>query len=33
MFSYRDRLFAHAVDRPHYGHCIYEAAQLAQRLG
>ena len=32
LFSYRDRLFANAVDRPHYGHCIYEAAQLANRL-
>lgn len=32
LFSYRDRLFANAVDRPHYGHCIYEAAQLASRL-
>ena len=33
LFSYRDRLLANAVDRPHYGHCIYEAAQLATRLG
>ncbi len=33
LFSYRDRLFANAVDRPHYGHCIFEAAQLATRLG
>jgi hypothetical protein len=33
LFSYRDRLLVHAVDRPHYGHCIYEAAQLANRLG
>jgi hypothetical protein len=33
LFSYRERLFANAVDRPHYGHCIYEAAQLATRLG
>lgn len=32
LFSYRDRLFANAVNRPHYGHCIYEAAQLASRL-
>lgn len=32
LFSYRDRLFINAVDRPHYGHCIYEAAQLASRL-
>jgi hypothetical protein len=33
LFSYRDRLSFCAVDRPHYGHCIYEAAQLAARLG
>ena len=32
LFPYRDRLFVHAVDRPHYGHCIYEAARLASRL-
>jgi hypothetical protein len=33
LFPYRDRLFANLVARPHYGHCIYEAAQLATRLG
>jgi hypothetical protein len=33
LFSYRDRLQLCAIDRPHYGHCIYEAAQLAARLG
>jgi hypothetical protein len=33
IFSYRDRLRLCAVDRPHYGHCIFEAAQLAARLG
>jgi hypothetical protein len=33
LFSYRERLFADAVERPHYGLCIYEAAQLATRLG
>jgi hypothetical protein len=32
LFSYRDRLSICAVDRPHYGHCIFEAAQLAARL-
>ena len=32
LFSYRDRLRICAVERPHYGHCIYEAAQLATRL-
>jgi hypothetical protein len=33
LFSYRDRLEICAVDRPHYGHCIFEAAHLAARLG
>lgn len=33
LFSYRDRLAFCAVERPHYGHCIFEAAQLAVRLG
>ena len=32
LFSYRDRLKLCAVGRPHYGHCIFEAAQLAARL-
>ena len=32
LFSYRDRLASCAVERPHYGHCIFEAAQLAARL-
>ena len=32
LFSYRDRLTINSVDRPHYGHCIFEAAQLAARL-
>jgi hypothetical protein len=32
LFPYRQRLFAGAVPRPHYGRCIYEAAQLANRL-
>jgi hypothetical protein len=33
LFSYQDRLNFCAVARPHYGHCIFEAAQLATRLG
>jgi len=33
LFSYKDRLTISAVERPHYGRCIYEAAQLATRLG
>jgi hypothetical protein len=33
LFSYRDRLEVNAVDRPYYGHCIYQAAKLAARLG
>jgi hypothetical protein len=32
LFSYRDRLALCAVERPHYGHCIFEAAQLAAQL-
>lgn len=32
LFSYQDRLSICAVPRPHYGHCIFEAAQLAARL-
>lgn len=32
LFSYRDRLKINAVDRPHYGHCIFEAARLASHL-
>jgi hypothetical protein len=32
LFSYRDRLALCAVERPHYGHCIFEAAQLAVQL-
>ena len=32
LFSYRQRLQLCAIDRPHYGHCIFEAAQLAARL-
>jgi hypothetical protein len=33
LFSYPERLDIGAVERPHYGHCIYEAAKLAARLG
>jgi hypothetical protein len=32
LFSYRDRLDLCAVDRPHYGRCIFEATALAARL-
>jgi hypothetical protein len=32
LFSYKDRLVAGAVDRPHYGYCIFHAAKLAARL-
>jgi hypothetical protein len=32
LFSYEDRLRICAIDRPHYGHCLYEAAKLAARL-
>ena len=32
LFSYEDRLKICAVDRPHYGHCLYETAKLATRL-
>lgn len=32
LFSYQDRLSVNWVDRPHYGHCIFEGAQLASRL-
>jgi hypothetical protein len=32
LFSYVERLDMGAVERPHYGHCIYEAAKLAASL-
>ena len=32
LFWYGDRLTICAVERPHYGHCIFEAAKLAARL-
>jgi len=32
LFSYEDRLRICAIERPHYGHCLYEAAKLAARL-
>jgi hypothetical protein len=32
LLSYTERLAIGAVERPHYGHCIYEAAKLAARL-
>ena len=33
LFSYQSRLEAEAVERPHYGFCIFEAARLASSLG
>ena len=33
LFSYQDRLSKGLGDRPHYGHCIFEAAKLAASLG
>jgi hypothetical protein len=33
MGSYRFRLSIDAVDRPHYAHLVYHAAQLAAKLG
>jgi hypothetical protein len=32
LFSYQELLFRGVVDRPQYGHCIFEAAKLAARL-
>jgi hypothetical protein len=32
LVPYRERLSVNAVERAHYGHCIYEAAHLASRL-
>ena len=32
LFSYTYRLNLSAIDRPHYGHCIYQAAKLARAL-
>ena len=31
--SYEQRLTIGAVDRPHYGYCVYNAAALAKKLG
>lgn len=31
--TYEDRLSMGAVDRPHYGYCVYHAAVLAKKLG
>ena len=33
LFSYEQRLAIEAVDRPHYGYCIFQAARLASLLG
>lgn len=32
LFSYEDRLKIGAIERPHYGRCLFEAAKLAARL-
>jgi hypothetical protein len=32
LLSYKDRLRIGAVERPHYGYCIFEAAKLAKLL-
>jgi len=32
LLPYRDRLELNWIDRPYYGHCIFEAVQLAARL-
>lgn len=32
LLGYRHRLALGAVERPHYGHCIFAAAELAARL-
>jgi hypothetical protein len=32
LFSYEDRLSIGAIDRPHYGYCIFQAARLASLL-
>ena len=32
LLSYLDRVFLGAIDRPHYGHCILQAAKLANLL-
>ena len=31
--SYEARLHYCAVNRPHYGHCVHQAARLAKKLG
>ncbi|MDP3920765.1 MAG: hypothetical protein Q8R76_08175 [Candidatus Omnitrophota bacterium] len=31
--DYRARLYAEALERPHYGYCVYNAALLAKKLG
>lgn len=33
LFSYEDRISIGAIDRPHYGYCIFQAARLASLLG
>jgi hypothetical protein len=33
LCSYQQRLQIGAVERPHYGYCVYQAAMLAKKLG
>jgi hypothetical protein len=32
LFSYEERVSIGAIDRPHYGYCIFQAARLAKLL-
>jgi hypothetical protein len=33
LFSYETRIERSAIDRPHYGYCVLQAAKLAKKLG
>src|SRR5262245_29668740 len=33
VFQYATKLKLHSIERPEYGHCLLQAAQLARRLG
>src|SRR4051794_28712639 len=33
LFPYETRIEHSAIDRPHYGYCVLQAAKLAKRLG
>jgi hypothetical protein len=33
LFSYETRVERSAIDRPHYGYCVLQAAKLAKKLG